>query len=74
MRFCRYTDPKRREIFRRWLSTGELNADESKTYGLSAWDDNTNREEFSLQATQVFGELSRLDQPLILVFDQLEGL
>ena len=74
LRFCRYTDPKRREIFRRWLSTGELNADESKTYGLSAWDDNTNREEFSLQATQVFGELSRLDQPLILVFDQLEGL
>ncbi|MCG9892903.1 MAG: 3'-5' exonuclease, partial [Thermosynechococcaceae cyanobacterium MS004] len=74
LRFCRYTDPKRREIFRHWLSTGELTDDESKTFGLSAWDDNDNREEFSLQATQVFGELSRLDQPLILVFDQLEGL
>jgi DNA polymerase III epsilon subunit-like protein len=74
LRFCRYTDPKRREIFRRWLSTGELTADESANYGLSAWDDNANREEFSLQATQIFGELSQLDQPLILVFDQLEGL
>ncbi|NJK52975.1 MAG: AAA family ATPase [Leptolyngbyaceae cyanobacterium SU_3_3] len=74
LRFCRYSDPKRRETFRRWLSTGELSIDESASYGLSPWDDSTNREEFSLQATQVFGELSRLDQPLILVFDQLEGL
>ena len=74
LRFCRYSAPKQREILRRWLSTGELTAEESEEYGLSAWGETTNREEFSLQATQVLGELSRLDQPLILVFDQLEGL
>ncbi len=71
---CRYSDPKLREICQRWLSSGELTADESDRVGLSAWAENTQREEFSRQAIQVLGELSCLDRPLIIVFDQLESL
>jgi len=41
---------------------------------LSAWNDPQLREKFSLQALRVIGMLCSLDQPLILVFDQLEGM
>ncbi len=42
--------------------------------GLSPWNEEQLREEFSLQALRVIGLLCCQDQPLILVFDQLEGL
>ncbi|WP_334191167.1 AAA family ATPase (plasmid) [Synechococcus elongatus PCC 11801] len=74
LRFCRYTDPSRRESCRRWLSSGELVPVDKELEGLSAWDSELLREEFSLQAIKILGELSCLDQPLIIVFDQLEGL
>ncbi|WP_338431946.1 AAA family ATPase [Synechococcus elongatus] len=74
LRFCRYTDPARRESCRRWLSSGELVPVDKELEGLSAWDSELLREEFSLQAIKILGELSCLDQPLIIVFDQLEGL
>lgn len=38
------------------------------------WDEEISREEFALEAIAVFGRLSTLDEPLIIVFDQLEGL
>lgn len=74
LRFCRYKDPKRRESCRRWLATGEHEPVDKELDGLSAWNDAQLREEFSLQALRVIGMLCSLDQPLILVFDQLEGL
>lgn len=74
LRFCRYTDPRLRESCRRWLATGEHEPVERELDGLSAWNDGQLREEFSLQAMRVIGMLCSLDQPLILVFDQLEGL
>ena len=74
MRFCRYSDPNRRAVLRRWLSTGEISEAEQVEYGLTAWGTDAHREEFALQAIQIFGKLSTLDRPLILVFDQLEGL
>lgn len=74
LRFCRYSDPRRRESCRRWLATGEHEPVDKELDGLSAWNDAQLREEFSLQALRVIGMLCSLDQPLILVFDQLEGL
>lgn len=74
LRFCRYSDPRLRESCRRWLATGEYEPIERELEGLSPWNDAQLREEFSLQAMRVIGRLCSLDQPLILVFDQLEGL
>ena len=74
LRFCRYKDPKYRESLRRWLATGEHEPVDLELEGLSPWNDQQLREEFSLQALRVVGLLCSLDAPLILVFDQLEGL
>jgi Cdc6-like AAA superfamily ATPase len=74
VRFCRYTQPNLRESCRRWLATGECEPVDRELEGLSPWNGELEREEFSLQALRVLGLLSSLDAPLILVFDQLEGL
>lgn len=74
LRFCRYSDPNRRESLRRWLNTGECSPVDKELEGLSPWNEPQLREEFSLQALRVMGLLCSLDAPLILVFDQLEGL
>ncbi len=74
LRFCRYIEPRRRESCRRWLATGEHEPVDRELEGLSPWNEEQLREEFSLQALRVIGLLCCLDQPLILVFDQLEGL
>jgi len=74
LRFCRYSRDQLRESCRRWLATGEHVPVDRELEGLSPWDDEQLREEFSLQALRVVGLLSSLDAPLILVFDQLEGL
>ena len=74
LRFCRYSEPRRRESCRRWLATGEHEPVDLELEGLSPWNEEQLREEFSLQALRVIGLLCCLDQPLILVFDQLEGL
>ena len=75
LRFCRYSEPRRRESCRRWLATGEHEPVDRELEGLSPWNNEEQRhEEFSLQALQVIGRLCCLDKPLILVFDQLEGL
>lgn len=74
LRFCRYSRDELRESCRRWLATGEHVPVDRELDGLSPWDDEQLREEFSIQALRVVGLLSSLDAPLILVFDQLEGL
>jgi DNA polymerase III epsilon subunit-like protein len=74
VRFCRYTDPTKKELTRRWLAAQELEPEAAESIGLSNWQDDLSREEFALEAIAVFGKLSVLDNPLILVFDQLEGL
>lgn len=74
IRFCRYTDPLKRELTRRWLAAQELEPEACVSIGLTNWKEDMSREEFALEAIAVFGKLSILDQPLIIVFDQLEGL
>lgn len=74
MKFCSYSDENRRDLVRRWLSANELDEDEISSIGLSNWSEDIDKEEFSLEAISTFGKLSIVDEPLIIVFDQLEAL
>jgi DNA polymerase III epsilon subunit-like protein len=74
VKFCSYSDPKRKELVTRWLSANELSQEELDTIGLNNWNEEMSKEEFSLQAISVFSKLSLLDEPVIIVFDQLEAL
>ncbi|MDD2815756.1 MAG: 3'-5' exonuclease [Thiotrichaceae bacterium] len=74
IKFCSYTEASKRDLVRKWLAGQEVDEDELKNIGLSNWSESMDREEFALQAIRVFSKLSIEDQPLIIVFDQLESL
>src|SRR5690606_37336099 len=83
--FCLFaTEGKRRSILS-WLAGQDLDENDSKALGLPiSWtvgDENgteiatgQQREDIALRAIQSIGVLSLYHQPLILAFDQLEGL
>ncbi len=74
IRFCGYTDFNRRQIITQWLALNDLPQEELDKASLESWGEDTSREEIALAALEVFSKLSLLDEPLIIVFDQLEGL
>ena len=74
VKFCSYSDPNKKRLVGKWLSASELDSVESNSIGLKNWKDEGNKEAFSLDAMMVFGKLSIMDEPLIVIFDQLEGL
>lgn len=74
LQYCRYTDENYRAIIARWLAGGSLDDEDLEKVNLERWDDDLSREAFSLEAMAVLSKLSLLDEPLIIVFDQLEGL
>lgn len=74
IKFCSYSERKRKELVTRWLAGNELDNDELKYVGLNNWNQEISQESFALEAISVFSKLSILDQPLVIVFDQLEGL
>lgn len=74
VKYCSYTDPKRKDIATRWLAANNLTTEEAETIGLQNWGEDLSQEAFSLEAISVLGKLSILDEPLIIIFDQLEGL
>lgn len=74
IKYCSYSDLMRREIVRKWLSGNELSESEQKLTGLENHLAETGLEEFAMEAIAVLGKLSIEDEPLIMVFDQLEGL
>jgi len=74
IRYCSYTDPIKKGLTYRWLAAQQLEPEASSSIGLTNWQEDMSREEFALEAIAVFAKLSILDQPLIIVFDQLEGL
>ncbi|KAM3112568.1 hypothetical protein [Phormidesmis sp. 146-33] len=74
IKFCSYIDLRKKDLVRRWLAAYELEDQEAKEIGLDNWKSNISQEEFALEAITVFGRLSTLDEPLIIVFDQLESL
>ena len=74
LKFCSYIDPNFKSIVRRWLAGIEISEEDAKKVDLENWEEGNSHEEFALQAIAMFGKLSTLDEPLIIVFDQLEGL
>ncbi|MDM8568353.1 hypothetical protein QUF50_02325 [Thiotrichales bacterium HSG1] len=74
VKFCSYSDPNKKRLVGKWLSANELDVAESNSVGLKNWKDDGSKEAFSLDAMMVFGKLSIMDEPLIIIFDQLEGL
>ncbi len=74
IKFCSYKDPNKKQLVARWLAADELIEEKLKLIGLDNWNEEMSREAFSLEAISVFSKLSLLDEPLIIVFDQLESL
>lgn len=74
VKYCSYTDPRRKDIATRWLAANVLPAEEAELIALPNWGEDLSQEAFSLEAISVLAKLSILDEPLIIIFDQLEGL
>ncbi|MEC4814730.1 MAG: AAA family ATPase [Scytonema sp. PMC 1069.18] len=73
-KYCSYTSFQHKDITTRWLAAQTLADDEADKVGLPNWRENLSQEAFSLEAISVLGKLSILDEPLIIIFDQLEVL
>ncbi|BAZ08436.1 exonuclease RNase T and DNA polymerase III [Calothrix sp. NIES-4071] len=74
VKYCSYIEPKYKNIVTRWLAGNILSTEEAETVDLPNWGEDLSQEAFSLEAISVLGKLSILDEPLIIIFDQLEGL
>ncbi len=74
IKFCSYSDALKRELVRKWLSGNQLEPSELDQIKLENWAEEISQEDFSLEAISVFSKLSIVDEPLIIIFDQLEGL
>ncbi|VEP17829.1 Exonuclease RNase T and DNA polymerase III [Hyella patelloides LEGE 07179] len=74
IKFCSYSDPSYKRLVTRWLAADNLEEHELEKINLSNWNKEMSKEAFSLEAISVLSKLSLLDEPLIIVFDQLEGL
>lgn len=75
IKYCSYKDIKTKDKVRRWLTGNELDSQICEEIGLNNWqEDNLSKEDFALEGIRLFGQLSTLDEPLIIIFDQLEYL
>lgn len=74
IKYCSYSDVNYKKLVTRWLAADELHPEELNKIGLDNWHEEISKEAFSLEAIAVLGKLSLLDEPIIIVFDQLEGL
>ena len=74
IKYCGYSDLRRRRLIMQWLAANELSQEDLEVVGLTPWSENLSQEEFALEAISAIAKLSLLDEPLIIVFDQLEAL
>ena len=74
IKFCSYSDAGYKRLVTRWLAADNLEEAELNKIGLSNWNEEMSKEAFSLEAISVLSKFSLLDEPFIIVFDQLEGL
>ena len=74
VKFCSYSEPRRKTIVQRWLAGTSLNQEDLALVELEDWREDLGQEGFALEAIAVFSKLSLLDEPLLIVFDQLESL
>lgn len=83
--YCFVVEPERRRQIQLWLQGHELDADWARALGVQAtWEPideqsggaglSQRREEQALRAIRTLGVLTGYYQPLILAFDELEGL
>ncbi len=72
--FCSYSDNRRKSVVQRWLAGSSVSPEDLELVGLEDWQSDMSQESFSLEAIAVFSKLSLLDEPLLIVFDQLESL
>ncbi len=72
--FCSYSKPYYKRIVQRWLAGSSVSPEDLERVGLEDWRSDMSQEAFSLEAIAVFSKLSLLDEPLLIVFDQLESL
>jgi hypothetical protein len=73
-KFCRYKEQRYKDLVARWLAVDILEPDELDILNLNDWQEEMSKESFSLEALSVLSKLSLLDEPLVVVFDQLEML
>lgn len=74
VKFCSYSDPNKKKLVGKWLSAQELDSKELESIDLAGWPEEVSQETFSLEALTVLGRLSIMDEPLLIIFDQLEAL
>lgn len=74
IKYCRYRREYYRDIIIRWLAGSGIEEDEETKIGLPDWGETLTSNDFALQALISLSVLSTLDQPLLIIFDQLEGL
>lgn len=74
VKYCSYTEQNKKNIATRWLAGQSVSEEEAESINLPNWSENISLEDFSLEAITVLAKLSILDEPLIIIFDQLEGL
>ena len=74
IKYCAYRNPRLQELARRYLIGQPLEAEELDKVKLTPLAEDLDRESFALDALCVLGHLSIFNEPLLMVFDQLEGL
>lgn len=79
IKFCSYKDNPSgginyKDQVRQWLAGIELDSEIAEKIDLKNWQEDLSREDLALEAISLFGQLSTLDEPLIIIFDQLESL
>ena len=74
IKYCYYTDPHKRTCIKRWLAGQYLETQALTEMQLYSWEESLSLEAFALEAIAVLGKLSIIDEPLLMIFDQLEGL
>ncbi|MGM0418196.1 MAG: hypothetical protein ACQEQS_05700 [Thermodesulfobacteriota bacterium] len=67
-------NPEKRRLVFRWINGSTLSIEEAEYAGLTPHHTDIDQESFALEAMNVISRLSVYDQPLIFIFDQLEGL
>ncbi|MDY0360751.1 MAG: hypothetical protein RBR08_04800 [Desulforegulaceae bacterium] len=74
VKYAACEDPKKRQIIFRWINGSALSMEEAEEAGLTPHHTDIDNEYFALEAIKVISRLSVHDEPVIIIFDQLEGL
>ncbi|MCB9481107.1 MAG: hypothetical protein H6681_04365 [Desulfobacteraceae bacterium] len=74
VKYAACEDTKKRQIIFRWINGSALSMEEAEEVGLTPHHTDIDNEYFASEAMTVISRLSIHDEPVIVIFDQLEGL